>query len=531
MNEFVFKISGSSIKTVKAPLLVSGCRNTQKCLFYFDEGWRSFVKVAVFGTTESNTYPVMIDELGGDAGSCIIPEKAVCESGKLLVGVYACYSGEGESTAILRTAFVKLDVVTGAYSENEMTEAEQATLYEQALAALAEVESNDRALSEKINTFLHDLSLGKYRGEKGEKGDKGDTGERGERGERGEKGETGEMRNYRAGAGVAIEGDTISVVTSDEISDGALPLSCDGGKSLGDKIDALAHLEREHVEELVDRIYTKQNTLTAGENIIISEDSVISASVESDYDALENKPAIEGVTLEGNLTAMDLGLIDYDVLGGYYDILRATQSAVSSNMSKISDLDSKKADAFKVGSGLRLENDVLSVAEKKWKTLYKGVSESETEYLELAHPDYSCEKYVIILTVPKLEKAADLPGTINLLAKDGTASSTGIAILAPSTFATKTSSGTGTTLLIKLEKCGSWLTDIRKSNYGGTGIYGNQANTASVSFVGSGINCYNNISDSYGVRIYLGTTKNSDSTVSTLFFPEGTFFEVRGFVE
>ena len=56
-------------------------------------------------------------------------------------------------------------------------------------------------------------------------------------------------------------------------------------------------------------ISTKQDKLTAGENITISEENVISASsVSNDYTDLINKPSINNVTLSGNKSSDDLNL-------------------------------------------------------------------------------------------------------------------------------------------------------------------------------------------------------------------------------
>ena len=56
-------------------------------------------------------------------------------------------------------------------------------------------------------------------------------------------------------------------------------------------------------------ISTKQDKLTAGQNITITEENVISASSGSnDYTDLTNKPSINNVTLSGNKSSDDLSL-------------------------------------------------------------------------------------------------------------------------------------------------------------------------------------------------------------------------------
>lgn len=74
----------------------------------------------------------------------------------------------------------------------------------------------------------------------------------------------------------------------------------------------------------IDELTTKQDTLTAGSNITII-DNVINAIGDggtTDYNALENKPSINGVELSGNKTLADLGITDggtnNDAGGAFY---------------------------------------------------------------------------------------------------------------------------------------------------------------------------------------------------------------------
>ena len=63
---------------------------------------------------------------------------------------------------------------------------------------------------------------------------------------------------------------------------------------------------------LIQKINSKQDKLTAGENIIIDENNVISSTGggggTTNYNLLNNKPSINGVELEGNKTTAQLGL-------------------------------------------------------------------------------------------------------------------------------------------------------------------------------------------------------------------------------
>lgn len=64
-------------------------------------------------------------------------------------------------------------------------------------------------------------------------------------------------------------------------------------------------------EQILQALESKQPMLTAGQNITITEENVISASSGSDdYTELENKPSINDVILLGNKTSDDLNLQD-----------------------------------------------------------------------------------------------------------------------------------------------------------------------------------------------------------------------------
>lgn len=73
--------------------------------------------------------------------------------------------------------------------------------------------------------------------------------------------------------------------------------------------DRLDHTEAV-TEAITEAISTKQDKLTAGENITIDGNNVISAEGggATDYNDLENKPQINGVALSGNKSSDDLGL-------------------------------------------------------------------------------------------------------------------------------------------------------------------------------------------------------------------------------
>ena len=64
----------------------------------------------------------------------------------------------------------------------------------------------------------------------------------------------------------------------------------------------------EQVENISVDIETKQDKLTAGENITIDENNVISAEAASSYNNLSDLPSINNITIEGDKSPSDFGL-------------------------------------------------------------------------------------------------------------------------------------------------------------------------------------------------------------------------------
>lgn len=60
--------------------------------------------------------------------------------------------------------------------------------------------------------------------------------------------------------------------------------------------------------KLAERDQTFQLGMTEGENIDVELDSAVQITPVRDYEALDNKPQIEGVTLIGDKTFEDLNL-------------------------------------------------------------------------------------------------------------------------------------------------------------------------------------------------------------------------------
>ena len=106
-----------------------------------------------------------------------------------------------------------------------------------------------------------------------------------------------------------------------------------------------------------------QEKLIAGDNITI-ENNVISAtgggSGTSNYNNLNNKPSINGITLSGNKTSSDLGITDttytastgLSLSGNAFSLNSATQNALA-------EIDNKQ-DRLTAGDNITIENNVIS---------------------------------------------------------------------------------------------------------------------------------------------------------------------------
>ena len=170
----------------------------------------------------------------------------------------------------------------------------------------------------------------------------------------------------------------------------------------------------------IDRLkFSKQNKLTAGENITIDENNIISATGgggtgggTTDYEELDNKPKINGVELVGNKTTNDLGIkiptklseltndkgyIDNSALTDYYtktevdDIINELPSGGSENwelINKITTTEDTKLIEFTtdlIGNAFELKRIAYSAALKGTSanssngTLYVGLSKTTHE--------------------------------------------------------------------------------------------------------------------------------------------------------
>lgn len=130
-------------------------------------------------------------------------------------------------------------------------------------------------------------------------------------------------------------------------------------------------------EAATEAISTKQDKLTAGQNITITEENVISASSGSnDYTELENKPSINNVTLSGNKSSGDLNLQDKLTAGQNITIEGNVISAEGGGVTSYDDLTDKpqfqtrwESSLFDL-SGVNVFNDFGSYKELDGKRIW-----------------------------------------------------------------------------------------------------------------------------------------------------------------
>lgn len=111
-----------------------------------------------------------------------------------------------------------------------------------------------------------------------------------------------------------------------------------------------------------------QEKLTAGDNITIDENNVISASGEQsfNYNDASNKPSINGVTLQGNKSTSDLHIPTYTA-GENIDISQNgvisatdTKYTAGENVSIVNGVISAQDTTYTAGDNITIENGVIS---------------------------------------------------------------------------------------------------------------------------------------------------------------------------
>lgn len=134
-------------------------------------------------------------------------------------------------------------------------------------------------------------------------------------------------------------------------------------------------------EQILQALDSKQPMLTAGQNITITEENVISASNGSnDYTELENKPSINNVTLSGNKTSDDLNLQGKLTAGDNITIENGTISA--SGVTSYVDLDDKPRFAGRVDLTSRVSprlNGTVTFNEEDFRVCFSMIPGIPTE--------------------------------------------------------------------------------------------------------------------------------------------------------
>lgn len=272
--------------------------NVSKCQFEFSEEIEDdYVKEAYF-TLNGNTYKQIIVN-----NECDYPSEVLEQKGELEIGVVVFKVENDEYVKLYNPTPDYYETWIGSLKDAENSEPitpSEMEQYEQVLNdGLIEAQRVDIDATKAGNTATITITnrngaekiVSIYDGQKGDKGDKGDKGEQGVQGIQGPKGDTG--ANGKDGTN-----------------------GKDGADGKDAKINGVNTL-----------------TIQEGENISISQSgstmtisSTGGSGGTSDYTDLTNKPSINNVTLSGNKTTADLGIVIPDLT----DYVKNTDYATSS---------------------------------------------------------------------------------------------------------------------------------------------------------------------------------------------------------
>lgn len=251
-------------------------------------------------------------------------------------------------------------------------------------------------------------------GEQGPQGPRGLQGEQGERGPKGEKGDTYTLtENDKAEIASKVG---VPTKTSDLTNDSyfvvdANYIHTDNNFTTAEKqkLGTLANYDDTTIKE---QIAGKQDELTAGENITIDNNSVISANVITDYNNLTNQP-FKNLALS---TMKDTMLTD--IADGCYIIsekgyIKTTSGrmitlGVGSEL-MISTYDGVKAGTFQTGKGISSFNDNLTAKDKliSWLNIsHKDLQITENATDDTIPTSKAVKDYADNLVTNKIDQSA-----------------------------------------------------------------------------------------------------------------------------
>lgn len=114
-----FQVNNQNIKLIESTQLVSGTVGEYHCQFDFNEVWDGYTKSAIFvhvpnepcdSCSEFDSYKVVLNE----DNQCVIPQKALSQSGWLQVGIYGI-----KDNLVLPTVYsTKIWIYEGAIPQN-----------------------------------------------------------------------------------------------------------------------------------------------------------------------------------------------------------------------------------------------------------------------------------------------------------------------------------------------------------------------------------------------------------------------------
>lgn len=383
MGILKFNVKGRDIELVSGYDLTSHSQGVDSCKFTFSKDWEGYGKTAVFGSDIENLSACQID----DNDCCTIPAEALTESGKIYVGVFGSSTDNKNKTFVMRSKLIKLYIYNGAYTEKEISDEDCATLYDKIMAMYAnlatkayvdtELSNNKTVIENELSnkqdkliiqgkgTVLNggnrvDINLHAY--EKNLAIAAQDWGLKLNVANEVNAASTNpvtskavaealntKQNKLTAGNAVHITNNVLSVEVSDDyFNDGKLPLSQTAGKNIHEQVNNLLDVEMEDVERLENTLESKQDKLTSGAAINISDNRI----------GVKLHAYEKNLTIRGGDWGLYLNVADKVSTQSTNPV---TSKAVAEALNPLEDLLSNKQDKLTAGENITIdENNIIS---------------------------------------------------------------------------------------------------------------------------------------------------------------------------
>lgn len=304
-KKIIFTVKGKTISEICPLHWSSNTVDYIKAGFVLDDEWKSCDVVRAAWSGRQGTIVTLLDA----DDSCVVPHEVLAVYGKVSVNLYGVkYDDDGEEFTRITTAPVTAIIIDSTAridgSETAPVTPSQFDQYVEAVKSETEKVTGMTAVAETLPTGSDAtasysdgvLTLGLPRGVKG------DTGERGEPGATGPAGATGNGIQSITKTGTSGLVDTYTIrFTDGSSSTFTVTNGKDGSTDIhwGDLQGSIADQA-----DLQTALNSKQGKLTAGTNITIDANNVISAAGGSGGGAVDS---VNGKTGTVVLTASDLG--------------------------------------------------------------------------------------------------------------------------------------------------------------------------------------------------------------------------------